>query len=218
MVVLRFTLAREMNNLRIAFNSITERYPNDADQDDFKEYIKLPLSTAQHGVVRLPQNNDIDPVLTDINFVRRRYHYNFLSMNEIFNVPYLDTSSNTFQEGALGKTINLRLFYFAIVTYSYVMLNFFCNLPSILAVRPRHTFIIGVICVICYIYVMQLCRTCTDQKMAIAKLFKDFWSDGYTYDPAKQTPKQYSLKNKIFYPLLFLAILFVIGKLYELYG
>ncbi|MEJ7677376.1 MAG: hypothetical protein WKG06_05780 [Segetibacter sp.] len=73
LLILNFILNRKVSNLKIALNSITKRYSDDADEKCFEDFLNLQTDKIK--------------ALHAINLTRRKYHYNFLSMNEIFNVP-----------------------------------------------------------------------------------------------------------------------------------
>jgi len=70
--VLRFTVAREKNNLKIALNSITERYPKYSEYFNFQEMVK-----KQYKEDTVRDDEAWEKLVSDLNFIRRRYHYNF---------------------------------------------------------------------------------------------------------------------------------------------
>jgi len=105
MFILLFTLGREYNNLKIAFLSITERYADDCDTKYFKEqFDEISLRDKPVEFTEVSQIEQYNEKLTSfikaINYTRRKHHYNYLSMNEIFTLP---TLSNNYKPSAIRK-------------------------------------------------------------------------------------------------------------------
>lgn len=113
--ILKFTMYREITNLRIALNSISERYPADSDTQIFQPFYNY-VRSLNPGIPL----NDAD-ILAKINYTRRLYHYNFLSMNEIFNLPPVKYSITN--KLIVNKFILMNIFYFPTVTYAGLVIN-----------------------------------------------------------------------------------------------
>lgn len=79
-LILIFTLDREEGNICIALRYITNRYTFDADAKKFEDFLATDKEQAKKQ-------------LAEINKARRKYHYNFLTMNEVFTQP-----NTTFKE------------------------------------------------------------------------------------------------------------------------
>ncbi|TFF34755.1 hypothetical protein [Mucilaginibacter psychrotolerans] len=253
--LLRFAIIREKSNLKLAFNSISERYPDHANFKDFKEKIEADRKTEYYGkpkaisyedqkankeiakkkktsdyqfIVPKTAQNQIPPIpenaekwrrlIADINFTRRRSHYNFLSMNEIFNLPYLDISENRTQDKGVVWLVNLYLYYFFFLIYSYILFNDFCSYDKGLIKNAPHTFFIMIIEIFGYFVVYRLCQACINQKTAVRVLFLDFYYSQYFYDYHKThstTPSR--LFFRVWFPAIFLLVMIGISVLYRLY-
>ena len=204
--VLRFTLAREKNNLKIALNSVSERYPPDADFTLFKKMVqKQKMNTSAYDEEKW------DKLISDINFLRRRYHYNFLSMNEIFNMPFLDTSENYLQKRWIGKVINKYIFYFFVIIFSLIILNDLCSVKKGFAENWGHTWVTLISSYICYVFVFDLSKKCVDQKLIIYKLFKNFWENDYKYDDNRYEPKPVSIFIIFFIASILLSLIYLLS-------
>lgn len=215
LTVLRFTVAREKNNLRIAFNSISERYQDDSDENKFKNDYEIYLLNKTNSYLESKKEDNIEQtnatwtkILVDINFVRRRYHYNFLSMNEVFNLPKISISRNNTQSTFIGKLINEYLFYFPTLIYSYILFNDFCTLDVAIKLNFWHTITSMFFSALYFILVANLCYKCVSQKLAIIGLFKNFYENKYTYLHKNYERKELSIIFKVFIPLFFLIGLF----------
>jgi hypothetical protein len=216
LVVLRFTETREKNNLRLAFNSISERYADDSDKDSFIQYEELIIdaTAAKDPAKPKPAKGAVWPViLKDINFVRRRYHYNFLSMNEVFNLPKISISQNVTQTKFIGILINKYMFYFPMVIYSLILFNDFTTVEAASKLEMDHTWISVISSCICFIYISNLCNTCAGQKLNVIELFKNFYEKNYTYDHGNYEPDEHRLEVRIFVPVVLLFALFGFAKL-----
>jgi len=200
--ILRFTLIRENNNLRISLIAISERYPFSANYRILKKNYEDQYGKKDYS------KNYWDKVIKEINFLRRRYHYNFLSMNEVFNLPYLDSANNELQKKAIGKVINKQLFYFFMIIYSYILLNDFCTIGKGIQLNPYHTIFIFTLSITFYLFSFSFCDKCVIQKKHINILFESFRNNDYSYDLAKDVvPKKLSFV----YPIIFLLSTIVLS-------
>lgn len=229
--LLRFTLMREKSNIKLAFNSITERYPNDANFEFFKKQVKdqeTAIGSDEPIVEPILEAPWFEPksfkaalkapvvtrtietwrwLIADINFTRRRSHYNFLSMNEIFNMPFLDTSDNRLQETKTGKVVNNYLFYFFFLIYSYILFNDFCSYDKGMHISNFHTFVIMALSISCYFIIYSLCDICANQKNTTGRLFSDFYYGQYLFN----YQEDYSVKPSNWVIRFVFPILFLIG-------
>jgi hypothetical protein len=171
--ILRFTIMREINNLKIALQSISERYPDTANKDDFQVYLKGRSKQGQ-GIKK-------KDILTQINFTRRKHHYNFLSMNEIFTLPPLEIDE--------GKKIN-RVFVWAAnhiywlpsVIYFFILLNDISTVKIGLDISRLNTFIGLFVGLFCTILIAFLCHRCATQKIILNNLYQHFSMNRYKYE------------------------------------
>jgi len=229
LIVLRFTITREKHNLKIAFNSINERYNSRADYLKLREiYINDELSFAiskeltkdisnKERIILLNSKNgaEWDDLISDINFTRRRYHYNFLSMNEVFNLPLLDTNINENKdpwiERHIKKFINVYLFYFFLFVYSYAVLNDFCSLKKARTESHYHTDIIVFISLFCFFMIFNLCRDSVEHKKIVNNLFYNFWTKNYTYDYQDYSIKKLPFYKSIGYPAIMIVGIYLLS-------
>lgn len=182
--LLRFTITREKCNVRIAFISITDRYTDLSDAERFLETgeKKVTSPLLEHPTAFFVSDEQRAQYLTDINFIRRRYHYNSLSMNEVFNLPMLDSSTNKLQHTNLGRFINAHLFYIFFGVYTYILFNDFCSYEAGLELSPQHTAIIMLFSICFFFIIFFLCEACVNQKFYIYRLFHRFWYQDYRFD------------------------------------
>ncbi len=197
-MILRFTLAREKNNLRIALKSVSERYVNDSIEKEFKD--------------DLDKFEDIlTQVIIEINKKRRKYHYNFLSMNEIFNLPPLEVSDNTFQKTFLGEQVNKNLFYFPFVIYLIIFVNDFATVSNGFTNFSTKVLSSEAVGYFCLCGISYLCRYCSFQKRLVCNLFTDFYLNDYKYNKVEENFKKKKIMFKLLYPfyILFGCITFL---------
>lgn len=168
LIILRFTLTREKNNLRIALQSISERYTPDSDEKEFEYYLRNCTSEKEQH-------------LHKINAVRRKHHYNYLSMNEIYNLPPLESSENSLQNTWLGKVINTRLYYFSYFIYFLIILNDLSTFRRGIETSPSHTIFSTVLGILGLCSISYLSKSCNWQKQIITNLFNDFYDNDYKY-------------------------------------
>lgn len=218
LIVVRFTLSREKNNLRIAFTSITERYDGGIE-DELK--IELLKRTKGHKV-------DEDDLFKGLNRKRRRYHYNLLSMNEIFNIPELDSSNNILQKTATGKIVTNYMYSFVFLVYLGVFINDLSTFDRGLRVSHWQTITLSIVSYICLNFIARICDNCNDEKKHITNLFNNFRADDYKYDQLKdlghesgsriRIDKDLGTARNIFvlvFFVLFYAIYFILKRLVD---
>lgn len=213
--ILRFTMTREKNNLKIAFNAINERYSDLSDYATLKErYEKNIITDAQKKIAPGTQNHWLK-IISDANFIRRRYHYNFLSMNEVFNLPKLDLNNNDRPDILSNKSIKLfineYLYYFFLFVYSYIIFNDFCSVGIGLNENPTHTLLMISFSLICLGIMFNVCHECVEQKKIVSSLFNNFWKNNYTYDYQEYRIKDIEWYKRLFYPLILLTAIYLIS-------
>jgi hypothetical protein len=110
-------------NLKIALNSILGRYPDLAD-----------------GKVFFPEGTIDLRLLPQINRKRREHHYNYLSMNEIFNMP--PTKASLYKVDFFRKFrdfVSKSLFALPFFSYLLVAANDYVTLEKGMVINPIHT-------------------------------------------------------------------------------
>lgn len=129
LIVLRFTVNREYLNLRIAFDAIKARYTDDADLADFDKFIPNNIDSAMKS-----------EWLRQINRKRREHHYNYLSMNEVFNMPPAKASlyTNKYYYG-FRDFISKFLFALPLISYLAITLNDLSTINEGARINGWHT-------------------------------------------------------------------------------
>lgn len=188
LVVLRFTLTREKNNLRLALESISERYYDGILEDE------LLLEARLIAGPRLE-------VVNQINRTRRKHHYNFLSMNEVFNLPMLEVSDNALQKTFLAKVVNKSLFYFPYFIYLIIFINDLTTIGKGLETSFWLTLVSTILGYICLWFISYLCKYCNIQKAIVHDLFLDFFSHDYKYYKSDEKLKKDKLIDRVLYPI-----------------
>ena len=166
LVVIRFLFIREVNNLIICLNSITERYSDNANEEDFLDYLESK------------KNDDRVHVLYSINYTRRKYHYNFLSMNEVFNPPPLKISGTEIINSANGKCFVNRLFWFPFIVFLFIILN---DLSTLQVGIDWYTKVSSFTSLLLGLIIFLLCLSCVKCKRILFKSYRDFKSNDYKY-------------------------------------
>lgn len=144
LIVLRFTINREYINLKIAFNSIIGRYPDNANWSDFEKSFPLGQDTpgegAKNGNQPTATTTEKDEWLKQINRKRREHHYNYLSMNEVFNMP--PSKSKLYDSGFLKwfrNFVSKSLFALPLLSYVIIAINDYFTFEKGWMVNPIHT-------------------------------------------------------------------------------
>lgn len=113
MIILMYTLDREEINLCIALKSVQNRYSDNSDISQFSKMLD-----------ECPNNETRRELITEINKTRRKHHYNFLTMNEVFTRPSTSADEVIANEESLSETENnLKTWFlknkFLIVAFFY---------------------------------------------------------------------------------------------------
>jgi len=175
LLIARATIAREINNLKLTLHAITERYPDHANEDEFKAFIKAEME-------RVPDHN-ITPedVLYCINYTRREHHYNFLSMNEIFTFPPLKTGDE-YGRMKVIKVVAQKIFWIPFFVYFCCFVNDLSTIDIGWALSIKNT----VILFACYLVFMTLIviesNNISHQKDEMLKIYTNFKRSNYKYD------------------------------------
>ncbi|HYV90136.1 MAG TPA: hypothetical protein VE978_00040 [Chitinophagales bacterium] len=171
LLILKFILTRKVSSLKIALNSITNRYSDEADEKYFTEF--------------LDKSPDKMKALEAINLNRRKYHYDFLSMKEIFSVPDDEIPGEAFYDTSLDW-FRKRIFYIPLAVSILLLFNDLVNtyISGWGYDKENHVFLIVVsIIYIFIIYVVS--KRCTGESQQIEDLYENFKSNNYKYVPAK---------------------------------
>lgn len=165
-----FTLNRERTNLRIALKAITDRYKAGSDKE---------LFTAQiAGIVAENPGHSEATVLQAINETRRQHHYNYLTMNEIFNSPPVDIEQEAKSTSFFARA-QRYLLYFPFLVYLLLLVNDLKTLGSMIRLDEQLTkqLITGEI--IFALLILWLSTKCTRIKSSIIRLYTDFRRNSY---------------------------------------
>ena len=223
LVILRFTMMREVNNLKIALHAISERYPGHANKETFQPYLD-----AQAKIDPTLKEED---VLKAINFTRRKYHYNFLSMNEIFTLPPLEVEEEEIDEkkdskkkkeieeeekvekkrkkgrrGWLSSFLLAYMYWIPAIIYFFILRNDMRTLEFGWGSSEENTrlgFAIGIVCLVC---IAVLCHRAVTQKKTIDFLNSDFEASHYWYNGNKGVISSY---RPAIYAILFQLLVLV---------
>ncbi|WP_298120766.1 hypothetical protein [Flavobacterium sp.] len=165
--ILRFTIKREISNLIISMNAITDRYTNEGNTIDFKYYLD-----------NVNESERIEAI-SSINYIRRKYHYNHLSMNEIFNLPPLKIAGVELENSKNEERFAKWIFWFPAVSYFLIVVNDGITLFEGFEVSETHTFITYGITLFSMFCIFILCRICHRQKKRLMTIFKEFKENNY---------------------------------------
>lgn len=172
--ILLITLEREEINLCLALNAIHHRYSDDSDAIKFKEELEV------FG------DKDKKEILKDINLKRRSYHYNLLTMNEIFIKPNISINLKT--TDSLSKRIKTKA-----LNYKYYFgFGVFC-LSMLFDILTRkigynnysidRTVAHIVSMVIAFMVLFYLMIKCKQRSSIILNRYNNFKESGYTFNP-----------------------------------
>lgn len=173
MIITRFTLTREANNLKIALKAISDRYFDDANEEEFFTYLQ------SEEKIRKDSFNKKE-AMEAINYTRRQHHYNFLSMNEIFNSPPLEIISQKSEFKTIEKII-MKMFWFPFFVYTLICINDFSTISGGLKLSYFNTIMLIVFEII-FLFIIFICsKQCTSLKKNILDLFTNFKDNSYKY-------------------------------------
>jgi hypothetical protein len=172
LLILDFTLMRKVSNLKIALKSISKRYPENADEKFFEDF--------------LVQQKDRAKALDAINFVRRKYHFDFLSMNENFIVPGGSKRNNAWLD-FLRKRIFLIPFFMSLILLINDLILLTVNgtasgLEGWSSFKMNYMFLVG-ICVVYIFFIFRLGKKCKKESELIENLYVNFQKNDYKYSP-----------------------------------
>lgn len=165
--ILRFSIKREISNLIIAMNAITDRYSYYSNATDFSHFLNSLDKEEEKGA------------LTSINYIRRKYHYNHLSMNEIFNLPPLKIAGVELENSKNEERLAQWIFWFPALSYFLVLLNDATTIVEGIKVNPVHTIVTFTVTLICFILIYALCKICYLQKKRLMSIFTEFKENNY---------------------------------------
>ena len=147
------------------------------------------------------------------NSTRRRYHYNFLSMNEVFTLPESPLnrrSPTSFRNSLLGKIISNHLFHFPFWIYLLIVVNDFLSVASRVPLSTKHSIVQYSFSLLVLNAIAYLCYVCTMEKKSVQDCYDTFINDNYQFT-FEATPVPVSgnviLNYTVFYTLRTLKIL-----------
>lgn len=151
--ILGFTLSREGTNLSIALHAIEERYTDNADTDKFFKALNEKFDKESERWKLL---------IKKINLTRREHHYNFLTMNEVFNLP--PTKHKKYRKNGVIFLISLYIFYFPAIIFLIIFLNDLCTIKAGMLVNLTLTIASQEFSLLFLICICFLCNKCTELK------------------------------------------------------
>lgn len=228
LIIARYTSSREKKNLRIALHAITERYPEPEDYLNETTKIIDILPSAfiiDDNLVQKYKALIDDKAIKSYNLIRRRFHYNYLSMNEVFTSPEdalmteerdeerIETIS--FKKSPVAKFIMKYLLFFPFSVYLIIIVNDLLSLKVGLGLSISHTIVQYTLSYICLITIAFLCRECNNQKLISQAYYDNFIANEYKFDYQKNKIDLPNRKGNVFvYPFfLMLSSLNLIRKL-----
>jgi len=187
LVMLRFTLAREKDNLKIAFDTISKRYPKGGDE---------PVDYNMQTIAKVDDSD------LSVNFLRRRFHYNSVSMSEIFNLPKLEVSRNLMQKTKIGLLVKNHLFFSPYVVYTLILANDLTTFRRGWESSPLLTIAAYTFGFFYWSAIAFLCESCNKQKRIISLYFDHFYENGYFVEKSyflEDKKPRFSPRTAIFY-------------------
>ncbi len=170
--VLVFTLEREETNLCLALNAITNRYSDDSENDLFDNILK-----------RKESEEDKQKLLAEINKTRRSFHYNLLTMNEIYTKPEISIQLNERNNKSLISSDFLNKKYwiaFAIlsITFLHDLITIYIGIANYSFLRTLfHYCLMGL-----SIYILfKLTRKCNQITTSILNRYNEFKAKNYEF-------------------------------------
>lgn len=177
--IFRFSILREMANLRLALDAVTRRYTHNADMDAFEKY----LQAARDGTGD-ENSGHAQAALAAINLARREYHYNTLAMSEVFNLPPLRIlkhhKKRYGRRGGLDKTVVL-IPWFPCLIYLVIVANDVVTFKYGFEISPVHTTLSTGFALICLAGILMLSISSARLKATLHKLYKSFEEHDYIY-------------------------------------
>jgi len=210
LLILRYTASREKKNLRIALHAITQRYPD--PEDYINEVSKLIDIVPEVLITRGDHLNKAmleDKEVRQFNLTRRKYHYNYLTMNEIFNTPKDQITRDEevmrgkkFKNSLIAKIVEDNLLFFPFIVYTIIVLNDFISSGIGSTISQPHTYTQLIVSYIFLCHIATLCKECNNQKITSLLYFNQFEENNCKYDYNKivvNIPKR--KVYRIFYPI-----------------
>lgn len=174
MIILRLTIAREINNLKLALLAITERYPASANPEDFEAYIKKQKQKSGNESVKE------EAILRSINYTRRKHHYNYLSMNEIYTMPPLDVEKKSVS-GKISGWVVVNMYWLPFIVMAVITYNDIITFTRGSQLDQDNAWFGVCSEVILAILIALFSYLCTRQKITISRLYRNFKTSNYHY-------------------------------------
>lgn len=166
---------REYENLCLSFLTITHRYTKYADYDFFKNNMKNLKATF----VETERSEEVeDLVIEKINRIRREYHYNYLTMNEVFTLPNLIYNR---KRGLIEKMLTFIIFLPAFITHSYILLSDISTYKSGISINPDGTFFGLLFGMAFWILIVVITYHLLDLKSKFIITWDDFYEKNYQF-------------------------------------
>ncbi len=170
--ILVFTLEREETNLCLALNAITNRYSDESEYDLFKDI--LEEEKTLEGRKKL---------LAEINKTRRSFHYNLLTMSEIYTKPEISIQLNKGNKKSLISSEFLnKKYWFAFIILSITFIHDLITVKT--GVKDYSTFrtiihylLMGLSILLLY----YLTRKCNQITKSILIRYNKFKSNDYEF-------------------------------------
>lgn len=169
MIITKFTLTREVNNLKIALTAITKRYVSNANEEDFASFLSIESDKSKRT-----------DLLSAINYIRRQHHYNFLSMNEIFNSPPLEITH--IKKNNISEKIIMNMFWFPALIYLIIFINDLYGWRYGFELSKANTIILLSFESLFSAIIFYYAYLCTSLKYLISNLYADFKKNEYQYN------------------------------------
>lgn len=142
-----FTINRERYNLRIAFKAITERYKELSvcqylylkecysdilNNTTIEKIYCRNLKNLKNHINQAEENKDEIYFLINckINYIKRKYYYNFLTMNEVLDTPKIMGKS----QYTITRILPFGLYLTPLAVFGFLVLNDFMSIKGL----PRY--------------------------------------------------------------------------------
>lgn len=234
--ITRYTSRREKKNLRIALHAISQRYP---DPEEYLNNVAKFIDITPQAILSNADFKDKETINDNqvriYNYIRRKYHYNFLSMNEVFTIPEDILSEKEHGEEKKeslsiekSKDESILLSYFLYIPFLIYLLIFFNDLSTIdkaWGINPFHTIVQTTISYYLLIKISNLSRRCNNEKLITQSYFDHAYANRFKFETSKVASdiherKKYKSKMKqflynFFYPFVIISELVKNRKKWE---
>lgn len=158
--ILLFAYNREYDNLSISMISISKRYSDHADETLFNE---MGFKEEQ---------------LIAINKIRREYHYNYLTMNELFTLPTLVTHK---KRNNIEKLATYIVLFPPIIAYTLVVVSNLYTLDIGMKQSVTNTIYNLLLGTACWMSILVITYLLIQRKIRFVNLWQQYYDNGYKY-------------------------------------